>query len=187
MSPSPDVVVGAGDLAARYHAEIRHLYDEVFLRPPFLFQDGAAEAHEAELLRLRADATFTVAVGSAGARIAGFAYGHRLPVDHRWWGRFPTPLDEELTREWEGRTFAVVDLAVRPGLRRRGWATRLLGALLASRDEERAVLSVQPDATAAHALYLRTGWRLVGRKGPIPGTVPPYWDIYLRELPPPRR
>jgi ribosomal protein S18 acetylase RimI-like enzyme len=56
------------------------------------------------------------------------------------------PLSEELTAEWNGRTFAVIDLAVREDHRKRGIGRALLNSLLTDRPEQRATLTVQPDA-----------------------------------------
>ncbi|MEU6034700.1 GNAT family N-acetyltransferase [Actinomadura sp. NPDC047616] len=183
MDSRVSVRVGGRDLAVACHDAIRTLHDDVFLRPPFEYAPTAPQDHDATLREIREDPTFGIAVAGTGPDdLVGFAYGHRLPPDHRWWTRFPEPLPDDIVAEWEGRTFALIDLAVAARWRRRGIGRRLVETLLTSRDEERAVLSVQPSASAAHALYEETGWRLVGRKGPIPGVIPPYWDIYLRPL-----
>ncbi|PSK95729.1 acetyltransferase (GNAT) family protein [Murinocardiopsis flavida] len=179
---SISVHIGAAELAVVHHNGIRRLYDEAFLRPPFAYTEGARAEHEAGLARLRAIRGFGIAVAVLRGEPVGFAYGFPLPVDHQWWDGFPTPLPRAFTREWPGRTLTIEDLAVDSRYRRSGVARRLLAALLDSRGEERAVLSVQPAAEAAHAFYRATGWHKVGRKGPIPGIVPPYWDIYTTNM-----
>ncbi|WP_458076529.1 hypothetical protein [Streptomyces sp. EMB26] len=51
-------------------------------------------------------------------------------------------------------------------------------ALLRDREEQRAILSVQPTALATQRLYRHWGWTHVGRKGPLAGVTPPCRDIY---------
>lgn len=174
--------VGGGELAVSCHASIRRLHDEIFLRPPFVFGERASQEHEDMLTTIREDATFGISIALSGAEVVGFTYGHRLPKDHQWWESFTTPVPSEVTREWDGRTFALIDIGVSERWRGRGVGRRLVDSLLGPRQESRAVLSVQPDATGAHAFYAASGWRLIGRKGPIPGVVPPFWDIYCLDL-----
>lgn len=54
--------------------------------------------------------------------------------------------------------------------------------LLRDRAEQCAILSVQPTALATQRLYQHWVWTNVGRKGPLAGVTPPYWDIYVRDL-----
>ncbi|WP_353963920.1 GNAT family N-acetyltransferase [Nocardia implantans] len=87
-----------------------------------------------------------------------------------------------MTQEWPGRTFAVIELAVRESARRHGLGRRLLDILLDSRPEQRATLAVQSQAADAHAFYRAIGsWHLVGRQD-TPTFVSPEFDIYVREL-----
>lgn len=86
-----------------------------------------------------------------------------------------------------GRTFAVVSLA---GPARTAWPWRGEapdGGALRDREEQRAVLSVQPTALATQSAYRLWGRRKVGRKGPLAGVTPPYRDIHVREPGVPRR
>ena len=126
--------------------------------------------------------TFRAVVAARAERVVGFVYGYSLPTDHGWWNDFPGELPADLTQEWAGRTFAVIDLAVDSDIRKQGVGRQLLAELFHHRPEQRAVLSVQPTATAAHGFYARLGWTLVGRKGPMRGVDPPCWDIYLRPI-----
>jgi ribosomal protein S18 acetylase RimI-like enzyme len=90
----------------------------------------------------------------------------------------------EVTREWSGRTFAVIDLAVELSARQQGIGRRLLDTLLDSRPEQRATLAVQPQAEGSHAFYRAVGgWHLVGRQD-TPALVSPQFDIYIRALKP---
>lgn len=49
-----------------------------------------------------------------------------------------TPVCAEITRESDGRTFAIIDLAVARDYRRRGIGRALLQTLLEARPEQRA-------------------------------------------------
>jgi ribosomal protein S18 acetylase RimI-like enzyme len=92
-----------------------------------------------------------------------------------------TPVPEEMSRERRGRTFAIVELVVRTPWRRRGVARRMHDMLLSDRPEERATLTVRPDADAAQASYAKWGWRKVAQKtNPLPGN--PVYDILIRPL-----
>jgi GNAT superfamily N-acetyltransferase len=85
-----------------------------------------------------------------------------LGPDTRFWQNFIEPVPEELSREWPGRTFILVDLAFDEAWRGQGLGRELTQKLLASRREQRAVLSVQPTATDTQAFYVHLGWRKVG-------------------------
>lgn len=176
------IEVGGACLAEQHHSDLRSLYDRVFSAPPFVWSDDGPAGHDASLTELRTDPTFGIAVARRGGEVIGFAYGHRLPVDHKWWADFPDPLPSDVTAEWPGRTFALDDFAVAPGERGRGIGLAVLSALLDTREEHRAVLSVQPTAVRAHEFYRRTGWNCLGLKGPVPGATPPSWLIFVRDL-----
>lgn len=182
MTPGIRFEVGGRELASAHRAAVSRMHHRIFSRPPFISTVADAEEQQAVFDDLLAADRFGICLARTGDELVGFAYGHRLPVDHRWWTRFLIPVPEEVADEWEGRTFALVDLAVDERHRGRGVGRELVAALLGSRSEERAILSTQPDAEAAHAFYRSCGWQLIGRKGPIPGVVPPFWDIYLRPV-----
>jgi GNAT superfamily N-acetyltransferase len=174
--------LGDGALARQHGVNICRLYQAVFSATPFVWSDGDAESHQQMLTEMSSDRTFGVALAFDGTATVGFAYGHRLPVAHGWWRDFAVELPENFAAEWEGRTFALIDLAVAAGHRGRGVGGRLLRRLLGSRAEERAVLSVQPTALDTHRIYEHLGWQRIGQKGPIPGVSPAYWIIYALDL-----
>lgn len=178
-----DVAFVVGPACAEDHLDgISRLYVATFSASPFVWSGADEHEHRAMLARIRRDPTFDMAMALHAGTVIGFAYGHRLPADHGWWNDFPTALPPDLTAEWDGRTFALVDLAVEASWRRLGVGDRLLGLLLGRRTEERAILSVQPTAVDAQTFYRRLGWCRVGRKGPMPDVHPPYWDIFVRTL-----
>lgn len=181
-TPAISVQIGDGWLARRHATAICALYDRVFSAPPFAWSDGDAASHRLMLNEISTDATFGVALALDGPEIVGFAYGHRLPVSHGWWSGFPAELPEDLVAEREGRTFALIDVAVHESYRGRGIGGTLLTRLLVSRPEERALLSVQPAAVQAQRIYEHLGWQRIGVKGPLSGVHPEYWAIYLIDL-----
>jgi GNAT superfamily N-acetyltransferase len=81
---------------------------------------------------------FGLVTAKVNGELVGFAYGIALSGNTGWWSRMMEPLPEELTAEWNGRTFAVIDLAVRQDYRKQGIGRALLDTLLANRTEERA-------------------------------------------------
>ncbi len=178
------IVIQRGDcsLARQVKEQICDLYDAVFSSSPFAWNPSDSQEHSETMDQMMSLSTFEVTVAFDGCEVVGFAYGHRLPVTHGWWSGFPEPLPADFTREWEGRTFTLVDFAVSARFRGTGVGRKLHNLLLGRRPEERAVLSVQPAATETHHIYEHMGWTRVGRKGPIEGVQPPYWDIFVLPL-----
>jgi ribosomal protein S18 acetylase RimI-like enzyme len=99
-----------------------------------------------------------------------------------WWRQLTTPLPDEVTTEHPGRTFALVELAVRPSWRRQGIAATLHDLILEDRPEERATLTVPPTAAAAQQAFRTWGWRKVARtRDGGPGA--PVSDVLITTLP----
>ncbi|MFI6368102.1 GNAT family N-acetyltransferase [Nocardia sp. NPDC050630] len=181
-----DVCVWIGNTTeARDHFDsICALYDAAFSAPPFVWPESESQRHREMLDRMIGSPTFGIALAESADTLIGFAYGDTLSVKTGWWDGFQVSVAADVTREWTGRTFAVIDIAVETSARGRGVGRRLLNTLLDSRCEERATLAVQPQAEGAHAFYRAVGgWQLVGRQD-TPGFVSPQFDIYLRALKP---
>ncbi len=170
-----------GELPPDWFTAICTIHDEIFLQAPFAWTPDTSRENAEDLRRLTEDPTFGVVVAHHDSELIGYAYGHRLPTDHGWWRAIPEPLPSEFTDEWDGRTFTLTSLAVLPDQRGRGIGKQLINHLLATRTEERAVLSVQPTALGTQSIYRHLGWRQVGRNGPLPGVTPPHWDVYVLE------
>lgn len=184
MMPSASVrtQIGTPATARRLFEPICALYDQVFSRPPFRWTEEESQHHRDLLASLIEEPSFGIATCESDEQLAGFAYGYRLRPGTGWWQGFLEPVPEDIAREWPGRTFALIDLAVDPAWRGRGLGRKLTETLLASRSEQRATLSVQPTATAAQAFYVHLGWHRVGRQKMPPGVVSPFFDIYVVEL-----
>jgi len=173
--------LGAADLARPLLDPICTLYDEVFSAPPFFWRDDESELHRERLTGLLEDPTFGIVVAQVGGELVGFAYGFALAADTKRWSRLVEPLSVQVTAEWPGRTFLLFDYAVSPAYRGRGIGRRLHDALLGSRPEERATLTVQPTALDTKRIYEHWGWRQIGQMEGGPTAAAPMFDVYLRD------
>lgn len=182
MASGVSVELASGETAKSYFEPICQLYLSVFSGPPLSRPVEKLRTQRDTLARLIDKPTFGLAVATEAGRLVGFAYGHGLGSDTHWWDDFLMPLAIETTREWDGRTFVVIDMAVAPTHRFHGIGKRLLSTLLASRPEERASLAVVADNQGAERFYRRLGWQLAGRAKGAPQHVAPFFDIYILPL-----
>jgi ribosomal protein S18 acetylase RimI-like enzyme len=162
-----------GDLAS--------IYGEVYQEPPYLEGSHEVAAFMAEWPTRVAVPGFRLVTADDCGAVVGFAYGHGLSAGVGWWSGATTALPAELVTEHPGRTFAIIELAVRRDYRRRGLARRLHRALLADRTEARVTLLAHPQATAAQHAYARWGYRRVGQIRPAAGAS--VCDALMRDLP----
>lgn len=180
MMASVDAVIttyGAEESAQAFDVA-RSIYSEVYAEAPY--HEGPADFDDfAKSLPHRAAApSFRVVVATTAGEPVGFALGHQLSPNTTWWDGALAPLPSDLTREWSGRTFAVIELAVRAPWRRQGYAVQLHAHLVAGLDEERLTLLVRPDAEPAHQAYTAWGYQRVGQIQPFAGG--PIYDAMLR-------
>lgn len=175
-------VADPGAAVARIN-EICDLYDSVFSQPPFHWTPAESDHHRRMMTRVAGSPSFSISLLTApDGRLVGFACGITLPPDTNWWHGVTPPLPDEVHRERQGRTFAVIDMAVHPDWRGRGHGRRLLDTLLTHRPEERATLCVQPPAQATQEFYRHLGWEYVGRTEGAPDEVSPRWDVFVLDL-----
>lgn len=106
---------------------------------------------------------FVLAEARHGEFLVGYAYGAPLRQSTSWWRDVTTPLAEDVTEEYPGRTFALMELAVRPAWRRQGIGWDLYNLILETRREERATTAIPPEATAARQAFQNWGWSRVAR------------------------
>jgi len=110
---------------------------------------------------------FVLTEARHGEYLVGYAYGMPLRPSTSWWRDLTIRLPEDVTTEYPGRTFAVMELLVRASWRRQGIGRELHDLLLTGRPEERATLTVEPGASAAQAALQSWGWRRIARtRGP---------------------
>lgn len=183
LSPNVHVQLGTRETAHVYEESIFQLYYDAFSKPPYQWPDNEETAFRQRLARLARDPTFGIVTARTDDTLVGFAYGHTLRPDTSWWQGFITPVPEEQTREWEGRTFALIDFVVAEIRRGQGIGRQLHDTLLGSRHESRTTLAMEPAAYEARAIYERWGWQVVGRlRGPATDFAPEF-DIMVRDLP----
>lgn len=179
--PTPGITLRllGGTQAAEHMGEYQALHEQVCAEPPFGCGDGVLFAGRFRVRQRQPG--FALAEARRGGYLVGFASGVPLRPSTDWWRHLTTPLPGEVTAEHPGRTFALADLLVRAAWRRQGIGRALHDLLLAGRPEERAALTVSPQAAAAgHALH-SWGWRKVGRtRDPRPGS--PVRDVLLTSL-----
>lgn len=175
------VELGGAALAGALLDPICDLYDEVFSQPPFFWRDDESQLHRERLTRLLADPSFGIAVARDDDALVGFAYGFSAAPDSTRWQGLSEPLPTEVTAEWPGRSFVFFDYAVQLRYRGHGIGRALHDALLGSRAEERATLSVEPPALATKEIYERWRWRKVGQRAGGPTAAAPLFDVYVRD------
>jgi len=170
-----------GEWAGRHLDELSELYAEVYAEPPYQWGPEHATLFRERFEVQRRQAGFALVEARHEGRLVGLGFGVTLQPTTPWWRNLLTPLPEEVTREYPGRTFALVELLVRAPWRRQHIAETIHGLLLRDRPEARATLTVLPEATPAHAAYLKWEWRKVGQKrNPLPGA--PLFDVLVKDL-----
>ena len=163
-------------------AAVRPLYAEIYAEPPYL--EGPTEVGDFvdQWPTRAAQPGFRVvlALGGTGTPL-GFALGHALTPDTDWWDGLLDPVPAQVTAEHTGRTYAMIEIAVRASHRRAGVGRTLHRALLAGRPEQRATLLSRPEAAPAQAAYAAWGYRCLGRLRPA--AEGPVYLAMIRDLP----
>jgi ribosomal protein S18 acetylase RimI-like enzyme len=188
--PAPEITFRllAGRQAGEHADELQVLHGEVYSGPPDAAGNAAGNAADnaaafAERFRVqRRQPGYVLAEARSGEYLIGYASGMPLRPSTSWWRNLTTRLPEETTTELPGRTFALVDLAVRPAWRRQHIAETLHDLILADRPEERATLTVPPAAAAAQNAFQKWGWRKVARTRDT-GSGTPVSDVLVTALP----
>lgn len=164
----PDVTSFDGEAARGMLPTVRPIYAEACAEPPYNegLEDVAAFADAWPWCVERPG--FRLLVAEVDGEAVGFSFGFRLTADTGWWDGFLDPVDPATTREWDGRTFAIIELAVRTRHRLRGIARCLQTALLEGCPEERATLCARPESEAVTAMYARGDTRPSDASGQRP-------------------
>ncbi len=169
-----------GRQAAEHAAELQALHSEVYVDPPYGLDDDGMFAERFRVQRRQPG--FVLAEARRGGFLIGYAAGMPLRSATSWWRDLTAPLPEDVTLEYPGRTFALIELLVRASWRRQGIGRTLHDLILQGRREERATLTVLPAATPAQSAFHNWGWRKVARtRDPRPGS--PVSDILVLTLP----
>lgn len=184
MPPDITVQLGTAAMARKRIVPICQLYQAVFSQPPFNRTAEQYAQQRQQLEQLLKNPSFGISLAWSEGELIGFLYGYTLPPNTHWWKGFLTSVDPDVLKEHDGRTFALIYLAVAYEWRRQGIGRRLVETLLAHRAEERATVSAIPNAKATQAFYRSLGWHYVGRQQGVPGEVSSLFDTYILSLKP---
>jgi GNAT superfamily N-acetyltransferase len=170
-----------GEQALIHLDELRGLYLDVYADPPYEWGTEHADLFAERFKgQARADG-FALVEARHDTELVGMIFGVTLQPTTPWWQNLLEPLPEAVTTERPGRTFAVVEMLVRPAWRRQHLAQRMHDLLLRDRPEERATLTVLPAATPAQHAYTKWGWyRVAQKRNPLPGS--PVFDVMVKDL-----
>ncbi|MBV9012171.1 MAG: GNAT family N-acetyltransferase [Pseudonocardiales bacterium] len=168
------------DTALAQGDAVRDLYAEIYAEPPY--HEGPAEVKDfASGWHHTIDQrNFRLVIARRAGEPIGFAFGFPLRTGTTWWNGALTPLSDEITTEYPGRTFAIIELAVRRPYRQQGIGRQLHTYLTAGLSEERITLLVRPEAPAPQQAYLSWGYQPVGRIQPFPDA--PIYDAMIKQL-----
>jgi ribosomal protein S18 acetylase RimI-like enzyme len=171
----------SGEQSGELVEQLAPVFAEVYAEPPYYFGSDEVTLFRERFDVQRQQGGFSLVTAHSESELVGFVFGVTQLPTTAWWSRLLTSVPEEVSEERLGRTFAVVELVVRIPWRRRGVAWRMHDMLLSHRPEERATLTVRPDAYAAQAAYAKWGWHKVAQKtNPLPGN--PVYDILIKPL-----
>lgn len=170
-----------GRQAAAHADDVHALHAEVYAGQPDGRYDADAQFPDRFRVQVRQPG-FVLAEARSGGYLVGCAAGMPLRPSTSWWRDLTAPLPEQITAEYPGRTFALMELLVRASWRRQGIGRSLHDLILAGRREERATLVVPPAATAAQAALQSWGWRRVARTRAAEADAPAS-DVLVAPLP----
>ncbi|MFF0265163.1 GNAT family N-acetyltransferase [Kribbella sp. NPDC004536] len=104
---------------------------------------------------------FKLVAARRDGRVVGFAYGFTGQLGQWWPDRVSAAVGPELTAEWIGGHFEVVELAVHPDAQGQGIGFALMTELMRGVRNRRALLTTYADDRPAPRLYRRLGWQLL--------------------------
>lgn len=174
------VTIYGTDTSLDQRNTVRDLYAEIYAEPPY--HEGPAEVEDfaSGWHRTIDQRNFRLVIARRAGEPIGFAFGVQLRVRTKWWKGALTPLPDDLTTEYPGRTFAIIELAVRQPYRQQGVGRQLHAHLTAGLSEERITLLVRPEAPAPQQAYLSWGYQPVGQIQPFPGA--PVYHAMIKQL-----
>ena len=172
------------DTALGQRITVRDLYAEIYAEPPY--NEGPAEVEDfaSGWPRTIDQHNFRLVIARRESEPIGFAFGVQLRARTKWWEGALTPLPDSITTEVPGRTFAIIEIAVRLPYRQRGVGRQLHAHLTAGLSEERITLLVRPEAPAPQHAYRSWGYQAVGQIQPFPDG--PIYDAMIKQLRVPR-
>ncbi len=168
------------DTSLNQRSTVGNLYAEIYSESPY--NEGPAEADDfaAGWHRTIDQRNFRLVIARRADEPIGFASRVPLQTRTKWWNGALTSLPDEVTTEYPGRTFAIIELAVRRPYRRQNVGHQLHTHLIAGLSEERITLLVRPEALAPQQAYLSWGYRAVGQIQPFPAA--PVYNAMIKQL-----
>lgn len=157
MSPAIRTQLETLVSAETVYEPVCQLFAAVFGAPPLNRPPRTLASQRRSLRSLMSEPTFGLTTAWDDAQLVGFAYGHAVAADSHWWDGLLEPVAEEVTKEWDGRTFAVIDMGVAQSHQKVTWrvfamrsrhpvAARLIATQASSRILRRG--TSHPTATA---------------------------------------
>jgi hypothetical protein len=107
------ITIYGTDTALAQGGAVRDLYAEIYAEPPY--HEGPAEVEDfaSGWHRTIDQHNFRLVIARRASEPIGFAFGFSLGARTTWWDGALTSLSDEITTEYPGRTFAIIELAVR--------------------------------------------------------------------------
>lgn len=168
------------DTSLNQRSTVRDLYAEIYAEPPYNEGPDEAEDFASGWHRTIDQCNFRLVIARRADEPIGFAFGVQLRARTKWWNGALTSLPDDVTTEYTGRTFAIIELAVRCPYRRQGVGHQLHTHLIAGLSEERITLLVRPEAPAPQQAYLSWGYRAIGQIRPFSGA--PIYTAMIKQL-----
>ncbi|HET9253914.1 MAG TPA: GNAT family N-acetyltransferase [Pseudonocardiaceae bacterium] len=174
------LTIYGADTSADMLSAVRKLYAEVYAEPPYC--EGVAEVANftSSWPEMMAQHNFRLVVARRADEPIAFALGYQLGAHTQWWDGATAPLSREITAEYPGRTFAIIEIAVRRPYRQRGVGRLLHTHLTAGLAEKRITLAVRPEAPAPQHAYRSWGYRAVGQVRPFPDG--PLYNVMIKQV-----
>lgn len=171
------LTIYGADTSVDMLSSVAHLYAEIYAEPPY--DEGPTDVADftSSWSQRIGQRNFRLVVARRAAEPIGFAFGYQLSTRTAWWDGALTPLPGEITAEYPGRTFAIIEIAVRQPYRQHGVGRLLHTHLTAGLSEERITLAVRPEAPAPQHAYRSWGYQPVGQVRPFPGG--PIYDLMI--------
>ena len=145
LDPYVDAVVG--------------VYDRAFREPPYNHNGAAADGFREALAAHRTYPDFEAILLLEAGRLVGFVYGHTNRPEHWWYRQIAPALRPRIRSDVFDDAWVVVELAVDPSARRRGYGRRLLEDSMRGKPNRWAVLSTMDADSPAVRLYDDEGFR----------------------------
>ena len=142
-----------------YIDRIVAVYDRAFREPPYNHSGAAADGFREALSAHRTYPGFEAILLLEDGRLLGFVYGHTNRPDQWWYRQIAPALRPKLRTGAFDDAWVIVELAVDPDARRRGYGRQLLEASMEGKPHRWAVLTTMVAESPAVRLYDGEGFQ----------------------------